>query len=196
MDYDRDGGIVELLIEHSLSEGYACGSDLICAARFCKVDLIRRLIESGVKLDSRNSLGQTALLCAHEFAIEHFDRNTGIDDNGDDGDDRTDEEVMEALDLLLKAGADPCVPDDNLLTSSIRISLFIEEISCLYEDYCKSADRKWPTKVHQAAARGDIDVVENLLDYESHRSCVNEKTIMVLQLCIMPFCGGMLTAKT
>lgn len=174
VEHAQDEGMVELLIEHSLSKKYACGRDLICAANFCKVNLIRRLIESGVDLNSRNSLGRTALLCAHEFANAHFDRIDDDDDYASDGDNRTDEEVIEALDLLLEAGANPCVPDDDLLTSSTSIDPSFEEILSLYEKYCKSADEKWPTKLHQAAASGKLDVVENLLNDEFHKSRVNE----------------------
>ena len=44
--------MVELLIGNSLSKRRACGGDFICAARFFKVDLVRRLIEGGVDVTS------------------------------------------------------------------------------------------------------------------------------------------------
>jgi hypothetical protein len=64
------------------------------------VNLVKKLIESGVDVDSRYRLGQTALLATN--------------DNGAEGNDRDDAEVFG---LLLRARVDLYVPDGNLYNS-------------------------------------------------------------------------------
>ena len=158
VEYDEDGGMVDLLIEHSLSERYACGRDLIRAAKFFKVDLVRRLIESGVDVNSRDSRGQTALLITQESA-----------DDGYDGDD------AEVLDLLLKADANPYASDYDLRTPISSINISNSSIACLYDEYRGISSRNGPTRLHQAVAEGDLNKIEDLLDSKVHRSHINKQ---------------------
>lgn len=96
----------------------ACGKDLICAAKFFKVDLIRRLIDSGVDVDSRNSLGQTALLVTQQSGCEGYDGTDAV-----------------ILHMLLRAGANPYLPDSDLRTPISIISCNNSGVAGLYESY-------------------------------------------------------------
>jgi hypothetical protein len=94
---DKDGVIVELFIERSLSERHLRGRDLIRVAKFFKVRFVQILIEGGVDVNLQDKVGQAALLVTYDSAAEGYD--------WDDA---------EVLDLLLKASANPCMLDDNL----------------------------------------------------------------------------------
>lgn len=158
VEYNEDGDMVELLIRESLSKSRACGRDLICAAKFFKVDLVRRLIESRVDVNSRNSLGQTALLVTQQSANEGYDGS--------------DEEI---LDLLLQAGANPYMPDYNLQTPISSINFSNDGVADLYEGYRMMPNKNGPTKLHQAVAEGALARVKDLLDDKFHRSHVNKQ---------------------
>jgi ankyrin repeat protein len=174
IEYDRDGSMVELLIEHSLSQKNACGRDLICAAKFCKLDLIRRLVSSGVDVNSRDSRGQTALLRANVLADEHFD--TLYDDIDDDvGYEKHGVELIGALHVLLEVGANPCIPDDDLRTPANSTFSCTDELFDLYEEHVTSVDRRWPTNLHQAVAVGNLSAVEDLLNDEAHVSRIDAR---------------------
>jgi len=157
-EYSKDGDMVELLIKNSLDKGRACGSDLICAAKFFKVDLVRRLIESRVDVNSRDSLGQTALLVTQQSASEHYD---GRD--------------SEIIDLLLRAGANPYMPDYNSWTPISCINFNNSSVAELYDDYSMLPNKNGPTKLHRAVAEGALDKIEDLLYDKDHKSCINKQ---------------------
>lgn len=151
-----DGGMVDLLVQNSLRKQYVCGRDLICAARFFKVDLVRELIESGVDVNSRDSDGQTALHAVQESAAQGYDGS--------------DERIV---DHLLKAGANPYMPDNDLFTPISSINYCNDGIADLYEEYSKVSRQNGPTKLHRAVARDSLTAVKNLLDDDGRRSRIN-----------------------
>lgn len=115
VEYIEDGSMVGMLVENSLFEGQACGRDLVCAISFCRVRLVRKLIESGVDANSRDSHERAVLLTASEHADDLFNIIT------DDINDRDEygtygSELMKLLKVLLEAGAKPCIPGHNLRT--------------------------------------------------------------------------------
>jgi ankyrin repeat protein len=158
VEYDKDGGMVDLLVKDSLRKQNACGRDLICAARFFKVDLVRELIESGVDVNSRDSNGQTALHAVQESAAEGYDGR--------------DEKIVK---LLLKAGANPYMPDNDLRTPISSIDYCNSGIACLYEKYCMVPRKNGPTSLHQAVARDSLTIVKDLLADDGRRSRINKR---------------------
>jgi ankyrin repeat protein len=158
VEYDKDGGMVDLLVENSLRKQYACGRDLICAARFFKVDLVRELIESGVDVNSRDSDGQTALHAVQESAARGY---WGCDEK--------------IVDLLLKAGANPYMPDNDLRAPISSINYCNSGIACLYEEYCEESSQNGPTKLHRAVARDNLIAVKTLLANDGRRSRINTR---------------------
>ena len=172
VEYSGDQETVDLLIKYALSKRKACGKDLICAANFCRMQSIRRLIAIGIDVNSRDSRGKTALLNVHELADDHF--NIPSNDIHDDVEyERRGQELEKTLRILLKAGADPHIPDDDLQTPSNSIQSSSEELGDLYDTFVKSSDREWPTKLHQAIAMGDLDAVQQLLSEEPSASHID-----------------------
>jgi ankyrin repeat protein len=158
VEYNKDGAMVDLLVENSLHKQYACGRDLICAARFFKVDLVRRLLKSKANVDSRDSDGQTALHAVQESANKGYD--------GSDA---------EVVDLLLEANANPYMPDNNLFTPISSINYCNDGIADLYQEYGELPGRNGPTELHQAVARDSLVDVKSLLADKDCRSRINER---------------------
>ena len=156
VEYNEDGDMVELLIGNSLSERRACGRDLICAAKFFKVDLVRRLIDSGVDVNSRNSLGQTALLVTQQSGYEGYDGNDAV-----------------ILHLLLRAGANPYLPNSDLRTPTSIINSNNSGVAGLYESYRMIPNKNGPTRLHQAVAEGSLEKIERLLQDKAIKSSIN-----------------------
>jgi ankyrin repeat protein len=169
-EHSKDGDIVELLIKSSLDKGRACGRDLICAAKFFKVYLVERLIDSGVDVNSRNSLGQTALLVTQQSADEYYCGNHEniIDLLVQSGE-------IRIIDLLLQAGANPYMPDYNLRTPISCINFNNGSVAELYDDYSMLPNKNGPTKLHRAVAEGVLDKIEDLLYDKDHKSCINKQ---------------------
>lgn len=145
---------------------------MICAANFYRVDLIRKSIAIGIDVDSQDSRGQTALLRAHELADDHFDTRT--DDIEDDVEYETRVvELVDILEILLRAGANPCIPDDDLRTPSNNMHSFCDQLTDLYGNYIRSMKRERPTKLHQAVAIGELDAVERLFSDKRHSAQID-----------------------